>query len=1341
MKTKSMNKGLAVVLAVVMMLALIPLTPFTMKASAAGTTHTLVSSDLPNIQDKGVVKDGDTYTADNGYFTVYCGKDARFDKSEKPFDDGFAGTQRINFNSGMNASTPANCIGFTTAGAATVKVWWAKADADRQIAIADSTGNQVAVTDFGGAKNEQTISTLKVSAAGKYFLGGTPKTNYIFKIEVTEEAAAEVKEYTLDTSADLQAANAGAFTDGQTAKAGTDSFFTMYYSAKTKIDKSEKTFDDGYAAVQRVNFGGKADVAGNKNAISFTTTGAATVKVWWAQGGDDNRQVVIYDKNGAEVAATSGTWTKNSPYMSTLEIPAAGTYFLGGKENNNYFFKVVVTTGGGAPAARGDWSKVAAPVITSAAQEIGEDGKPTDNIKVTVSAVVGNDGGDAVKVIMTDANGKEAAPKQSLLEDSTHNIILPATASGTYTVKAILVREGEADKESAAATANFTLTLKAPTIASVTNKGDGKVSVKWNKVDEATGYVVYAAGKEVKTSTNSATVDGLKVGDKVEFTVAAVRNSETGSKSDGLTATITKEEQQEWGFIAYGTSATNKDKNKYEGNLNEGSMTLYAFGNAGKFNQTADDGYSFYYTAIPADKNFTFRAKIHVDKWEYTNGQEGFGVAAVDMLPEKPFDSSHWTNFYMTLVTRLGNARQGVAVNSVTGITPDIWQAVKDNTYDRTKLYGGNEPLENTGADMGFTGRYNIVGNCQNPDALAAQSTTIAEYVDFDLEITKNNTGFFCSYYKDGKLVATQKHWGTDKLTQLDKDFIYVGVVAARNFVVTLKNTDYTLEIRDPSQDPAPEERPKTSIAPSISIESGDYANTATHNLILKAGYKGTATVKVDGTVVADKVVIGDKLDSDGNIIETVVPVTVKSGKNNIEVSYTVDASVDPGEEYKFSTRDAKTSKTVTYDTYFAEQNNIYVAPGATKGNGGKNSPIDLQTAMNLVRPGQKIILKEGTYKFKSTVLAPRDVSGTKDAMIYMMADPEAKTRPVLDFEGSSGVGLQIRGSYWYLQGFDVTHAGNNGVRIDGNYCVVDDIDAYKNYGTGISIQTDQRYSRALWPAYNTIKNCDAYYNADPGEGDADGFSAKFAVGVGNVFDNCVAYGNSDDGWDLYGRAYPIEPVTIQNCVTYKNGYREDGSRGKGDGNGFKLGGDNNAAAHVLINSLSFLNGASGITCNSSPNVIVKNSISYKNDGMGIYLYTKASQTNFESAGVISYKNGAADGFQPQGNQDVKKVDQTYWNGANGVADDWFKSLEFKGSVARNADGSINMEGYLELTDKAPKNAGAVMAAVASNDVPVTEDTDLPNPRTGTAVPFAAAAAGMAGIALAVCVIRRKRAR
>jgi hypothetical protein len=61
----------------------------------------------------------------------------------------------------------------------------------------------------------------------------------------------------------------------------------------------------------------------------------------------------------------------------------------------------------------------------------------------------------------------------------------------------------------------------------------------------------------------------------------------------------------------------------------------------------------------------------------------------------------------------------------------------------------------------------------------------------------------------------------------------------------------------------------------------------------------------------------------------------------------------------------------------------------------------------------------------------------------------------------------------------------------------------------------------------------------------ADGFACKLTTGYGNVFDGCISYNNSDDGWDLYTKAEsgPIGPVTIQNCIAFNNGMTTQGSR------------------------------------------------------------------------------------------------------------------------------------------------------------------------------------------------------
>ncbi|MGN0684008.1 MAG: right-handed parallel beta-helix repeat-containing protein, partial [Oscillospiraceae bacterium] len=279
--------------------------------------------------------------------------------------------------------------------------------------------------------------------------------------------------------------------------------------------------------------------------------------------------------------------------------------------------------------------------------------------------------------------------------------------------------------------------------------------------------------------------------------------------------------------------------------------------------------------------------------------------------------------------------------------------------------------------------------------------------------------------------------------------------------------------------------------------------------------------------------------------------------------------------------------------------------------------------------------------------------------------------------------------------------------------------------------------------ANNLVLNCTSYNNADKGYEDADGFAAKFTVGTGNVFDGCISHHNADDGWDLYARVSSgrIEPVTIQNCVAYKNGYLLDGTKA-GNGNGFKLGGESLAGGHIIKNSIAFENKLNGITSNSCPDVKVYNCTSYKNEAANLTLYTgiASASTDFEVKGLVSYKGGAADSIKGQGSQSKSKYEgaTNYYDG-NGVTDAWFKSLKFKGEVARKANGTIDMEGYLELTDKAAKDAGARMTGTASGSVTITPDEKLPNPITGAAaIPVAALA--IAGAALFV-VSRKRRSR
>ena len=1284
----------------------------------------------------GAKKDGDEEKAGTeNYFTLIYSAKTKVDSSSKTFDDGYTSGQRVNF--GGVASTEKNAVKFTTSNAATVTVWWAEGgDDNRQMGILDASGKTVSTTNVTLAKNAACISKFKLEEAGTYYLGGATNNNYIFKVVVTEEKAAEPVISTLETSA-LKDFAQGAKKDGDEEKAGTNEYFTLIYSAKTKVDSSSKTFDDGYSSKQRVNFGDV--VSTDKNAIKFTTSNAATVKIWWAEGGDNNRQMAILNASGTTVAQTKDTLAKNAACVSTLELTKAGTYYLGSIIGNNYIFKVEVTekAGGSVKPPRAEWSTVTAPVITKAEQVKGD-------VVVTVNANVGYDGADKITVTLKDADGNDVASKNSSAEKETHEVLLTPNKSGTYTVSVVAVREGEENKAGNSMEVTYSLPLATPAISSATSKGNGTVEVVWSAVKEATGYAVTATAegenevsKVVTADETTVLLEGLAVGKTYTISVVAVRGTEN-SEAGKTTVKMTAEAQRVWSKSTYGSSTDSKN-NGVIGNANDGKVTVYSEGGKGKIVPGSTDGLTFYYTAIdPETENFTLTADIHVDSWTLSNGQEGFGMMAADAVGSNGDGTAFWNNAYQAIATKVEyywdgedvttdssankiSMKLGLGAISRLGVTADDVAAIKNGTITMPAGYVSETTTLETGAATKGPGTYNLVGNWNKK----AEPTGNLEnqLTDFRLQIQRNNTGYYLRYLdKDNKVIKEVRYYDLERnsLTQIDKDNIYVGFFASRNARITVSNID--LKTINPADDEKAEEREIEYVYPINTIESPAFSNSADYNLVYYGNADGTLVVKDQN----GKEVLNKEFKA---LTKETVALKLNSGKNAFTINFIPDKEYKPGEFKLMTSYDPVTiNHTVEYKT--VESNNIYVSPnGKSNAAGTKDAPMDIYTAVKIAAPGQKILIKEGTYNLSRTVKVERGINGTADAMIYMIADPEAGSRPVFDFGGKCA-GMILAGDYWYFQGFDVTRSADaqKGIQVSGNHNTLDRIKAYRNGNTGIQISrylgTDQFDQ---WPAHNTILNCSSYLNADKGYEDADGFAAKLTVGQGNVFDGCIAAYNADDGWDLFAKVQSgsIGVVTIQNCVAFKNGYilDENGREiNAGNGNGFKMGGDSMPGAHVLKNSVAFANKAKGIDSNSCPDIKVYSSTTFDNESYNVAFYTNtAVNTAFAADGILSYKvsNKVAEQFKLLGTQnaaDVKGATNYYFDGSKSVNNNgkeatasWFKSLDTAsalkdGGITRNVDGTINMNGFLELTDEVPEGVGARMSGRISGDITVTPD-------------------------------------
>ncbi len=1148
-----------------------------------------------------------------------------------------------------------------------------------------------------------------------------------------QDVAGDAEQYVLD-AADLAQFTNGAKKDGEEQSAGTDDYFTILWSSKSKVDGSKKSFEDGTAFTQRINLGGKLDVTNNKNGVSFKTTGAAEVKVYWVEGGDDNRQMALLTGSGTVAAKTGETLAKNAACISVLKVTEAGTYYLGGLENNNYIFKVIVTetTGGTEKPARADWSTVENPEIISAVQNAGK-------VDVTVKTNIGYDGADKIEVAMSDAEGSVIGTAKSSKEGNEAVVIFTPAASGTYTFTVKAIRDGEEDKAGNSMNADFVLPLTAPKISSATNVGKGAVALEWSEVKEAEKYVVTVEGTDNKTesTTTAATISGLTVGNMYTISVVAVRGEDVSGK--GTTeVTVVDEAQRVWRVSTYGSSTDSKN-NGVIGNANDGKVTVYSEGGKGKIVPGSTDGLTFYYTAIdPETENFTLTADIHVDSWTLSNGQEGFGMMAADAVGSNGDGTAFWNNAYQAIATKVEyywdgedvttdssankiSMKLGLGAISRLGVTADDVAAIKNGTITMPAGYVSETTTLETGAATKGPGTYNLVGNWNKK----AEPTGNLEnpLTDFRLQIQRNNTGYYLRYLdKDNKVIKEVRYYDLERnsLTQIDKDNIYVGFFASRNARITVSNID--LKTITPADDEKAEERESEYVYPINTIESPVFFNSADYNLVYYGNADGTLVVKDQN----GKEVLNKEFKA---LTKETVALKLNSGKNTFTINFIPDKEYKPGEFKLMTSYDPVTiNHTVEYKT--VENNNIYVSPnGKSNAAGTKDDPMDIYTAVKIAAPGQKILIKEGTYDLSSTVKVERGINGTADAMIYMIADPEAGSRPVFDFGGKCA-GMILAGDYWYFQGFDVTRSADaqKGIQVSGNHNILDRIKAYKNGNTGIQISrylgTDQFNQ---WPAHNTILNCSSYLNADKGYEDADGFAAKLTVGQGNVFDGCIAAYNADDGWDLFAKVQSgsIGVVTIQNSVAFKNGYilDENGREiNAGNGNGFKMGGDSMPGAHVLKNSVAFANKAKGIDSNSCPDIKVYSSTTFDNESYNVAFYTNtAVNTAFAADGILSYKvsNKVAEQFKLLGTQnaaDVKSVTNYYFDGSKTVnnngkeaAASWFKSLDTAsalkdGGITRNADGTINMNGFLELTDEVPEGVGARMSGRTSGDITVTPD-------------------------------------
>jgi hypothetical protein len=300
----------------------------------------------------------------------------------------------------------------------------------------------------------------------------------------------------------------------------------------------------------------------------------------------------------------------------------------------------------------------------------------------------------------------------------------------------------------------------------------------------------------------------------------------------------------------------------------------------------------------------------------------------------------------------------------------------------------------------------------------------------------------------------------------------------------------------------------------------------------------------------------------------------------------------------------------------------LYIAPDGSDqtGNGTKENPwFNLQYAIDHAVAGDHIVCRGGVYKptmkkdgKKYTVRI--STSGTADKPIVIRSYEDE--RPVFDFEQQlidqsvGDRGILITGNYWWLFGLHITHAADNGIKLEGSHNRIERCEFSYNLDTGLQLGFGHKFSDSFpgisendgtYCAYNDVIDCDSHHNCDYDANygsDADGFACKMHNGKGNRFIRCRAWHNSDDAWDLYETDYD---VILAECWAWDSGKAEDHQWVKqyitksssmsfsGNGNGIMLGGNGTGGSsegiHYAYNCIAFncnvSSSVKGFDCNS----------------------------------------------------------------------------------------------------------------------------------------------------------------
>jgi len=312
------------------------------------------------------------------------------------------------------------------------------------------------------------------------------------------------------------------------------------------------------------------------------------------------------------------------------------------------------------------------------------------------------------------------------------------------------------------------------------------------------------------------------------------------------------------------------------------------------------------------------------------------------------------------------------------------------------------------------------------------------------------------------------------------------------------------------------------------------------------------------------------------------------------------------------------------------DQGTIFIANNGTGEACSLTLPCNLEEGIKRSQAGDTVFLKGGIYHLSSLLTKSKNPekkltlkSGERENPVLYESYPNELA--IFDGTGleEDEYGSIIVFNNTHLRRIAVTNMKKSAIIIRGNHNLLEGVESHHNHNVGIHIYNrTETEPNDIRSSYNTITDCIVHHNSDANTqyqgGNADGISISY--GMNNIIRHNTVYSNSDDGIDTWRSINTL----IEYSISYDNGKGE-----KGNGKGFKLGGDRDPNSLLGTGvtarfNLAFNNKSSGYDDNSAKHLTLTNNTAYHNGGYGFVVFDQESSL----VNNISYKNTQGEVYQ-----------------------------------------------------------------------------------------------------------------